>query len=340
MNSNMFYVGMFDSWMWMLSTSAARLLFGFVAIAAPVSSVALLWYLWVSAPPPGATLSRAICGGLADLAVSLGALLIGAVAGTVADWAVVRQRDLRTWYEWQFLRLGFLAVSGVLPALSLELLRRRMSGFSVFSDLLRSGDQPTDHSAVLGLVGAMSTLLLISAIKLPHLGFAVFWFALFAPIGLALEVSIKAFVLPMLRGQLPSGGRRELLPVSDKSLQATKSLPVEPEQELFIAVGVLTLRDLVGVFLPLVMALPQVYNLLMVFTYIIDGLDLQVGNGALCGLVGALIFLPFFPATRRLPHEIMSIAVLLTGLLWVALVVSCFSVPTNTDLYCYFGSHC
>mmetsp|Transcript_143398 Transcript_143398/g.458395 ORF Transcript_143398/g.458395 Transcript_143398/m.458395 type:complete len:865 (+) Transcript_143398:131-2725(+) len=337
MNSHSVYVGMFDSWMWIMSETMTKVIFGLVVtLSVPVSG-SLVWFLF-STTALRTSARRLVTGTAVDFGATLLALLLGIVAALVSV-SVVGLRDLRTWYDWQLLRLIFVALAGALPMLAIELLRRGRG-----PALLRAGDQQTDHSAVLGAHGVQAVLLLVCAKYLPHLGFCLFWNVLFLPLGLAADVCLTVFVLP----NVPSRLRRrpealELLEASGGETEGeTLRLPFvagkdEQRDQLFVAISA---RELLGLFVPLVLTLPQIYNLLFVFTYMIDEMPANLVVGGLIGISGAVLALPFLPATRRLGADHLGGVMLVFALLWIVLAVTCLLVPTDTEHYCYFGLTC
>mmetsp|Transcript_41509 Transcript_41509/g.133990 ORF Transcript_41509/g.133990 Transcript_41509/m.133990 type:complete len:774 (-) Transcript_41509:166-2487(-) len=312
MDSNSVYVGMYGSSLWIMSMTAAQVLFGLVAVMAVVVSGGSVWFL-VKTAVPVSSLPAAIA---ADFGISFLSLLSGFTAA-VASGMFVGVRDLRTWYDWQLLRLLFTTLTSGMPLLMLERLRRsQCCSCSRARGISETGNVETaafdDHAAVLGTLGVQALLLLLLAVLMPHLAFVIFWQVLFSPLGLVAEVAVSVFLFQ-----------------GDES------------RELVRKVAVVSSRELFGVFLPMLLTVPPLFNFVYVFTYMLDSLNtFGIGAGGLAGLFGPLLALPFLPAMRRLPTKFLSYVVLVFGVLWVLLGVACFLVPTNTKHYCYFQLDC
>lgn len=344
MQSGTVYVGMFDSWMWIMPEGLAKCLFGVVAVCSIPAVVGLLWFVWKRLPP-STSLADALSGGAADGIVCLVSVVLGVLLGQLVYVLVIAQRDLRTWFDWQNFRLVFVALTGAMPLICFELLRRGEKIPKIF----RTGRQSTDHSAVLGTLAVQVLLLLVFAKYIPHIGWMVFWHVLLVPLGVAVEVAMAVLLFPIIQ-ESASAREQEAMLMVESTMADRASIPLarkRGKQDLFqenlFDIMAISFREIIGVFAPLVLTMPQFYNLLVVFTYMVDTLVTPLGNlnGVLIGISGAMLALPFLPTSRRLDVTVLTGVVTVTCVCWVLLAVVClFILPTDTQHYCYFGMEC
>lgn len=345
MDSGTFYVSMFDASLWTLPSGVASGLFFATAILSPLAAFGILMCFWESTRHSSApNLVQALRLSGVEAVCCLAYVALGVASGALFDVVVISWRDVRIWYGYQGLRLLFLSLSGALPGILLELLRRWGEAPMLLRccwPLVQNSAFGTDTTALLGALTATAVLLLASSLN-AHVGFAIFWSVLFAPVGLLAEALILA--------SLPSGGDpgdRE----ASFSLLATHpgKLPLRrdaEEDDTRRMVGAVV-RDVFAVLLPLILQMPQLFNLLSVLTYIVDGsgggdasAGLGVSNGVLLGLSGATLALMFVPVSRRLSFHNSLLAALVVYFAHMVLLALCLFVSADATAYCYFMREC
>lgn len=312
MTSQSVYLGMFDSSFWLMSTPGAMAFFGIIASLACGSS-AVLAHLFcdkslgtknAGVPEKVAMKKDLLRNAGCDFARFLGAFLLGILAALVSA-CIVGWKDKRVWYAAPMARFMLVSLGAVLPLLTLE-------RFCVVARYTHSGTSPGgDHAfrafqASLGALWLQAVLLALFAIALPHVGFAVIWQVLFPPVGLAVELAIAGHFVGVK-------GR--------------------------VVVGII--RDLFSIFLPLLLTLPQTYNMVYVFSYLLDSLGSTVGVGGVEGIfLGLLPVFLFVPTLRRLSARMMNFVFVGSLASWVVLAVVCMIWPVNHKDFCYFDSFC
>jgi len=338
MHSKTVYVSMFDTRLWILSEEGAISLFVAIAIISPAAAFCTVWYFWegvrhITAP----RVARMLCLGLGETVCCLIYVVLGVAAGAASEMAFIGWRDVRIWYNFQTIRLLFLAFSGSMPIVFIELLRRWGEAPALIRccwPVVQNCGNGSDTVGTLGAVGATGLLLLIAGIQLPHICFTMFWFAIFAPIGLLVEMLIVAF---WHEPNKPGLGEASFTLLIAGPAFGTSDGGAPGEKKRMIAAGV---RDVFAVLLPLILQVPQIYNLLSVFTYIIDSLEFDVANGMLLGLFGAMYAMQLTPVTRRVSWHSSLIIGLVLMLVEMFLLALCLYVPTDTSAYCYFLEQC
>lgn len=340
MDSGTFYVSLFDVRFWTMPLRLASGLFFATAILSPMVASGIVMCFWgrvrhLSAP----ALRQALWLSAVETLCCLLYVVLGLVSGALFE-LTISWRDLRVWYNFQSLRLLYLSLSGALPTILLELLRRWGEALGLlrccWPELQNSGFG-SDTTGLLGALTASAILLLLSSLSLTHLGFAVFWSVLLAPLGLLVEMLILA---------LPNGSDPGEASLTLLAAQAGSPARGEAEEDTKRFVGAMA-RDVFAVLLPLLLQVPQLFNLLAVFTYIIDSLGVgnaktpvEISNGVLLGMPGAMYALLFLPVTRRLSFHHSLLVGIFIFLVHAVLLALCLFVPTDATAYCYFFEEC
>lgn len=316
MTSHTFYCNLLNTYMWAMSQGSAKALFASTAIV-PVAIVTI-----IACTPKGASPLKAV---LLDASINatifLGYLVLGIASSVTCYFIGVNWRDLRTWYDWPFVRVAFLVLSAALPVLLIELWRKGCSccccGYGCSPD-----DTPGGTVTFLGVLLVYSVLLLVTALFLTDIGFTFFWFCLCAVVATGAEV---------LLGTLLTKRSAEYgaIPLSESG--------ESEKQGLFVS---LLVRDFITIFAPMMLAMTPWFDIVLVLSYIIDGMKLGFGNGALCGFLSIVFLLPLLPVAHRLTYSNMKVVGIVTASLWAALLLACIFVPTDTTKYCYLNVSC
>jgi len=336
------YVSMYDAWLWIMTEFTTKIVFGLAVVVAVASTIALIVF-WHQASllPADFPIVQVVLGIFVDALVFALSLGLGTLLAGVGAW-VLKIRDLRTWYSMNILRMAFLGCLAALPMAGIEARRRREFGIDFFDKLLRIDAASHDITVLVGGLLANSTILLILTKHLPHLGFTLFWQVLLFPAGLGLETAVLATSKAPKRPK-PEVDETELLDGEDpEGASYQESLPTPREEaidsrEVFPAIAG---RELFTVCLPLLLALPQLYNLNSVLMYLLDSQGREFEVGTLVGSTGVLMTWCLAPGLRRLSKPFAEASFLGLAVLTAAWLVLCFLVPTDTERFCYATLSC
>jgi len=310
--SDYLYVSIFDAFMIAMPMLYAQVFFVITALAVPLVTLPAVW----------GRLSFAFL----ETAVCFVAVLLGVGSG-LFHARIVARRDLRTWYDWQFVRFTYLAFGALFPTLLIQTLRTRL------------GRRATDHTLVLtGALWATCGFLLLAALFLPHLGSLVVWFPICAAIALGGESAMSKE--SSSQGPEAETAARELTNMAaDEPLVPELGATASEREVKRLPLDRLLVRDVLSIGLPSVFTIAIAYNVINSLSFVLDGIPgYSRFNGALCGLFGVLAGLPYLSARQRLTGRSLSLCLTFELILYVALNLLVMFLPTDVSKACHWNS--